>query len=146
MQIKTVEQVPLPAPKSWLDSGPYRACGQRGSQQSRPRTHCPNRPIASPVPVRGAQSARNRLISFQEMTAHYRLVAYAPGASYSRVPCRTRHHLIHVNLYESINCPACCFKDTLIHAMWVFVSKVPFHYSLRLSYGSALLASSDPKM
>lgn len=110
------------------------------------------------VPLHGARSARDSLLSYQEITAHYRLSRrmYPPAhrdltnaeerlwrlLQANTLPCRSILHHIHPNLYLSPNCPACSAKDTVAHLIWA-CSEDPFPLIPSEELWEKALGSSD---
>ncbi|XP_077545189.1 uncharacterized protein LOC144158274 [Haemaphysalis longicornis] len=85
-------------------------------------------------PFHGALSARDRLLSFHEITSHYRLSRRLlppahPALSHTEerlwrlvqtytLPCLSRLHRLYPGLYPSPHCPACGVVQTMDHLLW----------------------------
>lgn len=111
------------------------------------------------VPLHGARSARDSLLSYHDLVTHYRLTRRAfPPAHVSlnnaqertwrllqtdTLPCRAVLHHIHPTLFPSPNCPLCGALATVSHSMWACPND-PFPNIRCDEQWEGALGSSDP--
>lgn len=119
-----------------------------------------SRACATSVASHGARSARDSLLSYNEITTHYRLsrLKYPPAhpsltyteerlwrlAQTESLPNRALLHHIHPSVYPSPFCPLCGDKATVQHHMWACpYDPLPQINSSEL--WEAALSCSDPE-
>lgn len=116
---------------------------------------------ASLMPYHGARSARDSLLTFHDIVAHFRLARRAyplphPQLTYrqertwrllqtSTLPCRAFLHRIHPSQFPSPYCPDCGALATIPHSMWE-CPRDPFPSITSCELWEGALGSSDPEV